>query len=394
MNYKIISKILILVLTFSFFSFNYAFADTIAPSAPRGFDAVGGPSGYELVLTWTNPQDEDLDHIEIYFGTSGGYYASLFKTVSTTPDSKGQMTITDLSSSANYFLFLKSVDKSGNKSLPTTEIKRMVSATADTSSPDAVSALGASDTKTGGTISLSWTNPANDDFFQSRVYRSNQSEFTPSAENQIAVIFGLPSSQDTYTDTGLINNQIYYYKIRTEDNRGNLQTGLFYPSISIIPTLVEVVQLPPEEQSQVEKPPSIPVSDIVDGGLIRAIGAQDIYIIKIVRTKKFKRLILNPEIFNSYGHLKWENVKEVEQSVVDGFVLSDLIIEVNADGSIADLKVYRVSSVAGSDIGEKRWLNMTAAQFESVGYDWDAIYRVNHTEASLDFYPTGSPITP
>lgn len=78
--------------------------------------------------------------------------------------------------------------------------------------------------------------------------------------------------------------------------------------------------------------------------------------------------------------------------MTDGYVSSNLIIEVNSDGSVANPKVYRVSSATGSDTGEKRWLNMTAAQFESAGYDWDAIYQVNRKEASADFYPIGAQI--
>ena len=32
---------------------------------------------------------------------------------------------------------------------------------------------------------------------------------------------------------------------------------------------------------------------------------------------------------------------------------------------------------------------MTPAEFEEAGYDWDAIYSINHTEASSDFYVEG-----
>ena len=32
---------------------------------------------------------------------------------------------------------------------------------------------------------------------------------------------------------------------------------------------------------------------------------------------------------------------------------------------------------------------MTPAEFEEAGYDWDAIYFINHTEASSGFYVEG-----
>jgi hypothetical protein len=129
------------------------------------------------------------------------------------------------------------------------------------------------------------------------------------------------------------------------------------------------------------------VSGLVDGDLMRVSGDPDVWIVKRVGTKMFKRLILNPEIFNSYGHLKWENVKEVSKAQADQFVTSDLIRQ---DGTE---KVFRVSSAPGADTGQKRWLNMTPAVFEGCLFDWDAIYIVNEKEAADTFYPTGTVIT-
>ena len=131
---------------------------------------------------------------------------------------------------------------------------------------------------------------------------------------------------------------------------------------------------------------------IVDGDLIKTADSFDIFIVKIKDSKKFKRLILNPEIFNSYGHLAWENVKTIARAELDQYKPSEFVIEVNPDGTVRDPKVYKVSSVADSDTGERRWLNITAAEFEALDYDWDSIYFINSTEASPDFYPTKNPI--
>jgi len=132
---------------------------------------------------------------------------------------------------------------------------------------------------------------------------------------------------------------------------------------------------------------------IADGDLIKTADSFDIYIIKVKDAKKFKRLILNPKIFNSYGHLKWENVKTVARGTLAEYKLSEFVIEVNPDGTVRDPKVYKVSSAADSDAGERRWLNITAAEFAALGYDWDSIYFINSTEASPDFYPTKDPLT-
>jgi len=118
--------------------------------------------------------------------------------------------------------------------------------------------------------------------------------------------------------------------------------------------------------------------DILDGDLIKTTDSLDVYIVKIIGTEKFKRLILNPEIFNQYGHLKWENIKSVEQSTIDEYTTSDLV------RAIGDDKVYKL--YPNGDTGEKRWVK-TADDFLGFGYNWNAIYMINTFER--DFYSTG-----
>jgi len=118
-----------------------------------------------------------------------------------------------------------------------------------------------------------------------------------------------------------------------------------------------------------------------DGALIRAKGDIDVYIVKYVGAKKFKRLILSPSVFNSYGHLKWSDVLNVEQSVLDSFTTSDLV---RAQGNT---KVYKLT--ASGDTGTKQWIT-TAVVFNSLGLDWAAIYEVNLVD--LNSYVTGENI--
>lgn len=124
---------------------------------------------------------------------------------------------------------------------------------------------------------------------------------------------------------------------------------------------------------------------IVDGDLIRASGTFDVYIVKDLGAKKFRRLILNPDIFNSYGHLEWGNVKVVDQTVVDQYTDSQLV------RNVTGTKVYQLVP-NGEDTGDKHWLNMTAAEFVADGYDWDAIYNINAFEE--DLYVSGADIGP
>ena len=135
------------------------------------------------------------------------------------------------------------------------------------------------------------------------------------------------------------------------------------------------------------------VSGIADGDLIKTADNPDVYIAKLVGNKKYKRLILNPEIFNSYGHLKWSNIKTVTQTQIDSFFLSELTMEVYPDGTPVNGKVYVVSSAPNSDVGISQRLDIAAEAFEQKGFDWEGIFYINHHEASPDFYPEGAPIT-
>lgn len=115
-----------------------------------------------------------------------------------------------------------------------------------------------------------------------------------------------------------------------------------------------------------------------DGAMIRATNGIDVYIVKYIPStssgqaaKKFKRLILNPSVFNSYKHLKWADVLNVDQSVIDSFITSDLV------RVIGNTKVYKLNP--SGDTGTKQWVK-TAAAFNNRGFDWQAIYEINATD--------------
>ena len=67
-----------------------------------------------------------------------------------------------------------------------------------------------------------------------------------------------------------------------------------------------------------------PVANAVtinEGDLIRGPDGIKVY---IVNANGFKRHIFNPEVFNMYGHLKWSNIKEVDQATLDSYTASDI----------------------------------------------------------------------
>lgn len=123
-------------------------------------------------------------------------------------------------------------------------------------------------------------------------------------------------------------------------------------------------------------------NSIKDGSLIKGIGQNDIYIVKIIGNKKFKRLVLSPAVFNSYGHLRWGDVIEVTQDTIEAYITSNLVRATVAGDPQVFLLYPEAISLDGKskgDNGLKRWVKNEAA-FNSLKLDWDAIYTINEVD--------------
>lgn len=122
---------------------------------------------------------------------------------------------------------------------------------------------------------------------------------------------------------------------------------------------------------------------IRDGDLIKTAVHDNVYIVKIVGSKKFKRLILNPDIFNQYSHLHWSDIKTVTEAEFGLYTVSYLVREIDEQA------VFRL--FPDGDVGIKRWVDITPSQFDAAGYDWDSVYIMNAHER--DAYPTGAALS-
>lgn len=108
------------------------------------------------------------------------------------------------------------------------------------------------------------------------------------------------------------------------------------------------------------------MDSIKEGAMIRAKGGFDVYIVKYKNGKKFKRLILSPSVFKSYGHLKWEDIIDVDQTILDAYVTSEYVFVAG------DNKVWKLESAG--DTGKK--IDVSAAS----NYDGDSVYEINATD--------------
>src|SRR3989338_5895043 len=107
----------------------------------------------------------------------------------------------------------------------------------------------------------------------------------------------------------------------------------------------------------INKASAVKLSDygLKDGDLISAIFSDDpdVY---IVNENGYKRLFLNPEIFNFYGHLGgFFNVKLGSVETRDAFTTSGLFRNCESN----DPRVFGVE-VEGEDMGNARWLDSSA----------------------------------
>jgi len=90
----------------------------------------------------------------------------------------------------------------------------------------------------------------------------------------------------------------------------------------------------------------------------------------------FKKHIINPEVFASYGY-QWKDVVVIPDEELRAYSDIDLI---RGEG---DYKVYKLEN------GIKRWIE-TGEAFERLGHDWFKIILMSAAELSV--YQTGEPI--
>jgi len=123
------------------------------------------------------------------------------------------------------------------------------------------------------------------------------------------------------------------------------------------------------------------------GDVIRSIedDDNDVY---IINEYGYKRIFLNPAIFNFYGHLGgFENVKLINQEGRDSFKTSSLFR--NCENQ--DKKVYALEQI-GEDEGTLHWIDMSGSAAVAADTNFfKKVFCINSKE--LNWYNIGSPYT-
>ena len=114
-------------------------------------------------------------------------------------------------------------------------------------------------------------------------------------------------------------------------------------------------------------------TSIKDGSMIRIKGGADVYIVKYKGGKWYKRLILSPSVFRSYGHLKWSDIIDVDAATMDSYITSNYVFVAE------DSRIWLLEPAG--DTGKKT--QVTSAT------DPDSVYEINATDR--DSYMTTAP---
>ena len=98
--------------------------DFTAPAKPKVASGVYSSDTSSITLNWTNPDDEDFDHVEIYYTTTDANGTSEKSTVENVTEAN--KTYSNIDAEKSYYTFyLASVDKLENKSGETTYTVRV-----------------------------------------------------------------------------------------------------------------------------------------------------------------------------------------------------------------------------------------------------------------------------
>jgi predicted phage tail protein len=173
--------------------------DVTPPAKVIGLTGTAGDG--QVTLTWINPTDTDLDHIEITWEPGSGS-ASVTK-------GTGTYTAAGLTNGTAYTFTVKAVDASGNKS---DGVNSEALTPANTTPPGKVTGLVA--TPGNGKVRLTWADPADVDLATIEI------AWTP-GDGSASVTKGT----GIYIAESLPNDIDYTFTVTAKDTAGNLSVG-------------------------------------------------------------------------------------------------------------------------------------------------------------------------
>ncbi len=206
---------------------NIIIPDNDPPATPTRLIA-NSINSFRIDLNWNDNTEIDLDKYIIYRSTSSGF----------TPNSSNQIAETTnnfysdlgLSPETTYYYKITALDHSENEG-PESNQASATTSEQDLTPPAIPTGL-TSSVLSSSRIDLNWNDNSESDLANYIIYRSTSPGFTPSSQNEIATTI-----VSQYTDTGLIQETTYYYKIVAVDSSDNLSN----PSSEVSATTEKII---------------------------------------------------------------------------------------------------------------------------------------------------------
>jgi prepilin-type N-terminal cleavage/methylation domain-containing protein len=209
-----------------------------APAAP--IDLAASPADGSVTLTWAASLAGDLDHYEVWRGTSAASLTRIASSVTVNDYADGGLT-----NGTTYYYAVKAVDTLGNASSPSTTVSANPSVQSDTVAPTVPGSFAAA--KSGASqpsIKLTWTASTDSGTPTSGLGNYEIQRSANGSSGWTTVEANSPSTAVTYTDAAAGYSSTWYYRMRAKDVAGNYSayTSVVSATTDAIPKYTLTVQ--------------------------------------------------------------------------------------------------------------------------------------------------------
>jgi fibronectin type 3 domain-containing protein len=191
---------------------DWVIGDFISPKRPTGFTAINGKVGNQVNLSWNKNNERDLNGYHIYRRTASETY-DLNSPAGVAGANDSSYKDTGVEDHTEYFYALAAIDEVPNISPLSAEKK--VTPT-DIIPPKTPRNFSVTDVGTGFELKISWNFNDDSDLEAYHVYKS------ASMDGPFGVPYAVvPSTQNYYLDTDVIESELYHYRISAIDEVPN-----------------------------------------------------------------------------------------------------------------------------------------------------------------------------
>jgi len=188
--------------------------DETPPDKITNLLVINPHTGNRLKLSWDPSSAPDLDSYRVYRETYSGFTPNSSNLIATV--SNNYYYDTSVVDGITYYYRVTAIDEVPNEGTPSNEAYNQSD---DTTPPEKVVNVIVTNPGVGNLLDLTWDASTAPDVVGYRIYRSQISGFTPSQEYYLTNV-----STNHYTDTGLNDDETYFYRIIAYDEVPNFGT--------------------------------------------------------------------------------------------------------------------------------------------------------------------------